>query len=520
MSTIYLAHVTVYDPAIAATKVLYFCTGNGFVTGTDAAKRPAGIPAHTYYEPRIKQPASMRRDCFSRGATGGASDIGYGEMLLVNKDGALDGFLDYGLDGRSIEILIGQMSPWQNPVFTTIIKGTMEQPRVSWDTVSIRLRDRQAELDKPVQATKYAGSNSLPNGLEGVAGDIKGQPKPRLYGKAFYFAPPCVNTSRLIYQVNDGAVQSVDAVYDRGAALAAGAVYTSQSDMETNAPSAGQYRAWPGGGYFRLGSSPAGQVTADATQGAAASNRTAAQVIYAVATGPGGIAGGDVVAADIAALDAANSAEVGIYIGEESTVRAALDEIANSVGAWWGFDRLGQFRAQRLELPSGTPVATISEVEIIKIDRIATTDQGAGVPSWRVVLNHKKFYAAQESDIAGVVTDARRAEIRNVWRSTVAEDAAVKTAHPLAPQLDFYTLLIDSTAAGTESSRRLTLYKTRRDRFAVRVALDAALAAAIDLGTVVRAVHTRFGLAAGKDFRVLGLQPDARTNMLDLSLWG
>lgn len=520
MSTIYLAHVTVYDPAIAGTKVLYYCTGTGFVTGTDAAKRPAGIPAHTYYEPRIKQPASMRRDCFSRGATGGASEIGYGEMLMVNKDGALDGFLDYGLDGRSIEILIGQMSPWQTPVFTTILKGTIEQPRVSWDTVSIRLRDRQAELDKPVQATKYAGNNSLPNGLEGVAGDIKGQPKPRLYGRAFNFAPPCVNTSRLIYQVNDGAVQSVDAVYDRGATLTKGADYTSQSDMETNAPAASNFRAWPAGGYFRLGSSAIGQITTDATQGAAASNRTAAQIINAVATGPGGIASGDVVSADITALDSANSAEVGIYVGEESTVRAVLDEVAGAVGAWWGFDRLGQFRAQRLELPSGTPVATLTEVEIIKIDRVATTDKGAGVPAWRVALNYKKFYAAQDSDIAGAVTDARRAEIRNTWRSTVAEDAAVKTAHPLAPQLDFDTLLIDAAAAGTEGSRCLMLYKTRRDPFAVRVALDAVLAAAIDLGTVVRVVHTRFGLAAGKDFRVLGLQPDARTNMLDLTLWG
>ena len=64
MSRIYLAHITVYDQSIPGATTLYYCSGNGFVTGADATKRPTGIGAHVYYEPRIKQPASMRRDCF------------------------------------------------------------------------------------------------------------------------------------------------------------------------------------------------------------------------------------------------------------------------------------------------------------------------------------------------------------------------------------------------------------------------------------------------------------------------
>lgn len=518
MARIYLAHITVYDPALPGERVLRYCSGRGFVTGADAAKRPAGVAAHIAYTPRIKQPASMRRDCFSQGTTGGRGTVGYGELVLTNNDGALDGFLDYGLDGRRIEIIVGDMAPWQAPVFTTVLKGTMEQPRIGTDAVAIRIRDRMAEFDKPLQATKYAGTNALPAGLEGVAGDLQGQPKARAWGRVFNAPAPLVNSSRLIYE--SGPCASVDAVYDRGAALTQGANYTSQADMEANAPAAGTYRAWPAGGYFRLGASPAGQVTADVTQGAAAGNRTAAQLMNAIATGPAGIAAGDVSAADVAALDAANGAEVGLWAGEEMTCAEAMDRLANSVGAWWGFDRLGVLRMQRLAVPSGTPAVELTAAEIIRIDRVETNDAGRGVPAWRVSLGYKRVWLTQDSDLNGTVADARRGELRHEYRRVVAEDATVKTAHLLATELAFDTLLVDAAAAGTEATRLLELHKTRRDRFELRAAITPVMAAAIDLGAVVKVTYPRFGLASGRLLRVLGLQPNLRTDRIDLTLWG
>ena len=49
---------------------------------------------------------------------------------------------------------------------------------------------------------------------DGVA-DIAGKAVPRIYGTVFQITPPCVNTSRLIYQVSSAAVQS-GTVYDGG----------------------------------------------------------------------------------------------------------------------------------------------------------------------------------------------------------------------------------------------------------------------------------------------------------------
>lgn len=515
MASIWLAHLVAYDPAIPGTKTLYFSSA-GFVTET--ANLPTGGGAHIAYEPRIKNPATLRRDCFDAGKTAGQSQVGYGALELVNNDGALDDMAGYGLDGRALTLILGTVQPGQAPVWTTVLTGTVEQPEISWDRVLLRLRDRLAELDKPACPNTYAGSNSLPNGLEGVAGDIKGQRKPRLYGTVYNIAPPCVNTSRLIYQVSDQALNTVTAVYDRGSALTKGADYTSQSDMETNAPAAGNFRVWPAGGCFRLASTPSGLVTCDASQGAAAGNRTAAQVIKQLAL-DAGIASGDIAAADVTALDTANSAEIGLWLRDE-TALAAMDRAAGAVGAYYGFDRLGDLRMGRLEAPSGSPVVTLTDADIIKIERQASNDQGRGVPAWRYTLGYKPFGVTQDSDLAGSVSDARRAELRLAERSVEASDGAVKTAHLLAVEMTGSTPMVDATAAQTEASRRLDLYKVARAVYAVRAGLDAMSLAAIELGVVVRLQVGRFGMTAGKDYRVIGYTADYRLSILELTLWG
>jgi len=190
MAQIVIADVDVYDPGIGSTRTLRFAT-QSYTTG------PTDTPANTFYDGRIQQPANISRTCFSDAKTTGRTQIGYGDMVLVNNDGALDGLLSYSFAGRTITIKLGVVAPNSNRVTTwvTVIKGTMEQAELSWQKVTIRVRDRQQDLAKPLQQVRYAGTNSLPNGLEGVAGDLKGKPKPLVFGKVFNVAPPQVNTA-------------------------------------------------------------------------------------------------------------------------------------------------------------------------------------------------------------------------------------------------------------------------------------------------------------------------------------
>lgn len=508
---IYAAELSAWNPGTSALVTHYFSSA-GFVTGA------SDTPPHTAFQPRIQQPCLMRRDWFEKGQTFGASSVGYGELVLINIDGALDTLIGQPMDGRRLVLRVGMAGAPYPAGWNTVLNATMDAPSVSMTEVSIRLRDRMRDLDVPIQATRYAGNNSLPNGLEGGEDDLKEQVKPLVFGQIFNAAPPCVNTSRLIYQVNDGAVAAISAVYDRGVALTAGAAYTSQADMEANAPAAGNYRAWLAGGYFRLGSSPVGQVTADVTQGATAANRTAAQIMKTLALRVG-VSSGDIVSADVSALDTANSAVCGLWIADEMTAMAAMDAIANSVGAGYGFDALGQLRMAQLTLPGGTPVLELDSVSILALELQATATGESNIPPASIELRYAWNETVQESDLAGSVTDARRAWLKEASRRVTAAGVSA-SVHPLAEPLVMETRLVSAANAQTEATRRTTLFAQRRDRLAVTLQTTPARLAALELGAVVRITYPRFGYDSGKLFRIIGLQTDLRRGQAELTLWG
>lgn len=167
---------------------------------------------------------TITRQLFSGDKTAGSSQVGFGDITLVNTHGGLDGLLTYSFDGRPLVVKTG--SPGDS--FTSlqpILRATMDQVELSNDEVTITLRDRLYELDAQHQTEVYAGNNILPNGLEGVD-DLKGKPKPYMLGKVFNVSAPQVNTSRLVYQLSAGLVNSVDGVYDGGNALTPGALRT------------------------------------------------------------------------------------------------------------------------------------------------------------------------------------------------------------------------------------------------------------------------------------------------------
>lgn len=373
---IYAVDLTVYVPGTGVT-TLYYAT-NGVVFNNQ------------YYEPRLKQPGNFSQNIFSDGRTGGASQTGYGEIVLLNPDGGLDPLITYGFDGRPLilrKIVDG--------VGSILMSCSMEQPTPSWTEVPIRIKDKQQLFNVAIQPTKYIGDNVLPDGLEG-SDDIKGQPKPILYGVVNNLTPVCVNTSRLIYQCSDTALAALSAVRDRGVPLAADTAYTTQAEMFANPPVPGTYRVYLAGGVFRLGSLPTGAVTCDAVEGSTAGLRTAAQIAKRVALRV--ITAGEMDLTDIAALDTANNAEVGIYVKQEATVAAVLDEILSSVGAWYGFNSVGVLNMGRLEAPIASPsLATFTNAELLDIQRRATNDTGRGIPPYKINLGYDKNYTVQDA---------------------------------------------------------------------------------------------------------------------------
>lgn len=481
------------------------------------ATAPTDTPANADFDPCILDPGDFGLFAFSDGRTGGRSKLEQGAIVLANTDGHLDDWVNHGFDGRPVVVRSGTDGAYPGS-FPVILAGAVESVSAGLRQLTVQIRDKAFILDKPLLTTRYAGSNALPNGVEGTSDDLKGKVKPRVYGKVTNIPPPCVNTAKLTYQVSDGAVDSFDGVYDRGVALTAGADHATIAALQAAVVAAATYQTCKAEGLLRLGSAPAGEVTCDVTQGASAAARTAAQLLKAVALAAG-VPSGEIDAADVTALDVANPAVLGIWINDEATAASVMDDLAASVAAYYAFDRPGDLRMGRLVAPAGSPVATIHDYEILNIERRPPRDNGR--PVWSVTVSHSKIWTVQGNDLAGGVAADRRAYLALERRAETATDPSVKTQFLLAGEMTVETLLTSSADAATEAARLLAIHKVRRDVFDVTVPAEfLGENPNLKLMDVVRVQHGRFGLAAGRDLVWLGLRSELASNRLTLTVWG
>ena len=491
----YLVILEPYDPDVATVVALYY-SDHGFVT------EPGDSPANQYFEPRVVSALNFERHLFQRGLIGGRSIPNFGEIVLANADGGLDGFLEYGWDDRRVQVLLGG-DDFVYGDFGLVFDGTAEQIEITDDVVTVRLRDWQHKLNKPVQGALYAGTGGDEGGT-----DLTGVRKPLAFGRVLNVRPVMVDPGAGRYQAHDGAIDDVDAVYVGGIA------YTKIAGT----PAANQYAADTATGFVTVGGAPlTEQVTCD-VKGAKPGGTyltSVADIVEEIVTSQGGLDAGDLDSTSFTALNTANGSIVGIYFdgAGNKTVLEVLDELVASIGGYYGFDRSGKFEVGRLEAPGGTPAATFTNVEILEIDRQATA-----LPVHRVRLGYQPNWTVQvEFQLNGGATAGRRAFTARDFRHVTAEDGSVLTKHPLAGDLEVKTLLDASAAASAEASRLLGLYKADRDLFRVRVKTQPF---ALELADTVRLTYPRFGLDAGKDCGVIGLVEDAAINEVELTLWG
>lgn len=522
-SAVFLVEIDAYDPSRLEADnpiTLYYGT-HGHVTG------PAETPADTVFLSRVKQAAVMKRTLFAEGTTRGRASVNYGDLELRNDDGKLDALITYNFDGQGIRIRRGPVRGAYPSDFATDLEGTMQGIEIGTEMIVVKIRDRRSEMEKPLQPTKFAGSGL--GTLEGVAGDLKGKPKPVCYGKVFNIAPPCVETAKLIWQVADSAA-SITAVRDRGVALVSGGTYATIADLLDNslAPTAGQYKVYSGveGTYVRLGSTPDGQLTCDVTEGAAASDRTPAQVYKRLLTRAGKSAS-DWSASDLTTLDADANYVIGYWTDQETSYARVFDLIANSVGASWFLDAANVFRIQQLLAPEGeTPVVTFTANSILgKLKRTRINDPGQGTPPYRSIVRYRRNYTVQPTDLAAAVTLANRALFGREWREAQETQSDVQTQHLLADQDEWETLLTEEADAQAEATRLQDLRGEKREllEFTVPLTDDSA---AIELNQVVGLVHPRYSFSVvGSDedgalLRVLGLAPNSEKRELTITGWG
>jgi hypothetical protein len=511
MTWVLLVELTGYTDA--ATAVVHRYSTGRYST------QPTDTPANAWFDERVTDPGSITRTVPTE-RNNPRAEVGYGVIRLANIDGALDATFGGGaVSFRERQARVLRVR--EGAAYSTaevLLVATIAQVELSETEVTISVKDPSYRLASAHLTDTYGGTNALPAGVDGVD-DLRGKVKPALYGKALKIAPPQVNTSRLIYQISTRALQSVDGVYDGGAPYSAGAAYSSEADMQANAPSAGQYRAWLAGGMIRLGTAPSLGLTVDATADSAG-NSTPGRLLERLALDRGFTAP-EINASDITALNTASSAVCGVWISDSRTTLDAMDLIARSCGAVYWFDRLGVLRMRQLSLPGAAEAVAVAPWSAQRVTQVMS---GQDVPTETVRIRYARYGATQgPSQVAGTVTQADRADLAQEWR--VAEYSAAPSPNPhfrlLTTERD--TALTTKAAADAEALRLHGLTAApRRTHKAEGVQLSDSLLLSLDLMAVVELRWRRYGFdpVVGSPRRVMSLTTYLRDLRADLTLWG
>jgi hypothetical protein len=432
--------------------------------------------------------------------------------------------------------------------FGSIYSGVVEA--IGWDraTCQVTVRDFRLKLQQQVQRNTYSGGG----GIDGVP-ELANVTRPYALGNCPNVRATLIDPVRLIYQVHDGEMRAIDAVYDMGVALTAmlevpsyaalAALESASEDSEGDIP-LGAFAPCPTVGCFRLGGIPAGTVTADIRGAGGADTlreafsdgtlftdgtgfRSAALALYSRTAGMtierllinAGFTDAEISLAQIAQMDRERNYEIGIYLaaGEQRTFADLVGLCARSMGCVLIRSLDGRYQLRAILPPHDTPVMRIG---------IEAQDQGKLVRQtlpyrqpWSdvdIVYGHN-WTPMGASDVAGAVPLERRnllARIDLISHSTNAELAAV---YPERAPMRVETALTNDGDAQALGQQLLAFYTRGRQRFSVPV---RGATYRLELMDSIRLTAPRFGLDAGKDLIVISVRENGTSLATDVELFG
>lgn len=526
---IILFNIDHYNPDTAAVETLRISTAPYISAITDT-------PAATIYDDRVVDGGNIERHIFGAGRTYGQGEMAAGELVLSNLSGSLDYLRTHGFDFRKMTVFRVENDKATLASATQIATLYMEKAEFSWSQLRIVLRDPMLELDVPVMKATFAGTNSGATGYEGLPNDIKGKLKPHSDGIAEVVSPTLVNSSSLIFIASwdiGGTPESCQTIDDvrldgNAAAVTIDATVGTAGDTTTLALlgsasiAAGKYATCKAASAIRFNSLTTNNVvTCRITRGAATADRTPAQLVKKVLTERAGIDAARITG--VTALDALQANDFGYYVDDDITARELCWKILEGAGGYLVGDALGRFEMGRLEDPTGGSVVRVFEEWEISnqsgggIEMIPSSDNDNGLPTWKTfTLARKNWRTFTESDFAGAVSIADREILLNEWRSVVDSDSAILTKNLGAANLIFESYINSLTHAATENTRQLTMRKTDRGHWKIRVK-DSNL---LQLGQIVQINTQRFGFAGSKKFVIMGYQFNFFTDFVNYYLWG
>ncbi len=329
---------------VAGERTLYLSSHKyiGNVLGTDIAfmNRILGSP-------RFKNELATSSE-------GSRTTASLGELQVNNADGQFDPWLNYGFDGRDIELYLGPPNGSFATEFGLIFKGKIDRLNINSNlSLSLLFKDKIAELDKPAitdnyelgvnisyTLTKqrlynsgtglYTESTISTPGTAAVTKDLDGKSKPLLFGFVRNIEPILLDSATRTYQISVGPISDIDKVYDNGIPI--------------------DYRVDLSTGIFSAINNTVGTVTCDVkginTNAGAYSDKLPYTIKYLVCT-LGGVPSINFITSPLV-----GTLPIGYYLKERRNILDILDDLIKSIDGYYGFDIDGNFFYGVLAIPS------------------------------------------------------------------------------------------------------------------------------------------------------------------------
>lgn len=501
MSERFVAEITLVTGGGGGTTTFYAAT-SGWST------KPTDTPANTHIPARLKSAGTLQRELFSGRRVAGRTRASYGELAILNDDGAYDLWLGYGVAGCAVTVRMGDEAAAYPAGYTTVYVGRVLSLVADTSTLRVRLRDALEQLDRPVLTESFTGTG----GLEGSSA-VADRLKQFVSSDPGYIEPILTDSATQIYYVQStgtGGTGAGFAAYSGGVEITRGADYPDAATCVSTPPSAGQCRFWLGVGgagpvYVRLAAAPDYDLRVKPL-GYQASGAAWTMPAFAARAGIAGGSGSLQLSAQL-------------IEGASTTYADALDDACAYQFGYYGMSRLGAFACGVFSVPGGSPVATFDVHNAWGWQRESPQDMDA--PVWSVSVSAGRTWP---SNVQAAATATLKDHMGRApwWCSFAGTNPATLTDNPGAEAAIiemrgryFQTLADQTNFLAAYFSR----FGVRRDVVQCTVQLTAAMLA-VELHDTVQIKLPRFGFDAGRNMRVITQRIDCDRREITFGCWG
>lgn len=477
--------------------------------------RPSDQISNQPFVGRLQQTIQFDRSIVNSDGFGQVA-LGWGELTLINLDGYFDSTIrKFTSNGRRVRMTVGKNSRKVNyDNFYTIFDGISSGIHVEEEVVRVFIRDNTFKLETPAQPNTYTGLGGL-----GGTTELAGKRIPLVFGYVLNITPSFVIPSLKLFQVHDGPVNAITAVYSRGATVAFDQDYPDAASLMAASIIPGRYSTCLSCGLFRVNFVLEGVVTAD-VEGDNTDDEfvsTTADIIQRLFSRATEIDEADIEWSTFVRVNELRGADIGYFLSEsdESSVADVVDDLVRGIKGFAGFrPRDNKFEVGVFRLPTGiTPSARYRATDIIDIKR-EPLPSGLTPPPRKYQAAWGRNWTPQ-TDIAGTVVDVDRIQfLKSPYRlaSTSQDDEiAILTDWPQAqvPQP------IQSYYRNAEDAQEFVEEQLEMFGFTANSLYRITLKARCftnNIGGVVNVDYDRFGLDGGRPLTVVSVSDRTATN--------